>query len=747
MKTISLIALLFVSLFLLIAGVAADTIQVQNVQVNIIGGTTPVNIVLDTAPAGIAGYDINISLSNSSVATITAVSFPSWAILNESTTLPASSVQLRMVDLYEQVNSGTPDVPFGTITLQGNAFGSTDVTVTIKNITSDNGESLTPVIQSGIFTVDSAGYSQPIIANHTSTHLSQIPLAAIKNAKANLHIAYGHTSHGSQIITGMDGLKTFTGAPYISSNYSWNNGGTGGALDLRDTPFSGASDLGQPDYTSWATATRTYLNAHSNVNVVMWSWCGQVSYASDADFANYMTQMNQLETDYPNVKFVYMTGHLDGSGESGTLNQRNEQIRAYARANNKILYDFADIESYDPDGLVNYMKLGANDNCDYTINSVSHNWATEWQTAHTEGVDWYDMNPLPQHTQALNGNQKAYAAWWLWARLGGWDGNTITVAPVADFSGTPLSGSAPLTVQFTDKSTGTPATWDWNFGDGSTSTSKNPMHTYTNSGSFTVALVVSNGEGSDSISYTDYITTTTSGSMKVGVVRNGNSWVLDASGNGVDGEGDLVYSFGKAGDTYVTGDWDGDGTTEIGIVRNGNSWVLDASGDGKYGAGDLVYSFGKAGDTYVTGDWDGDGTTEIGIVRNGNSWVLDASGDGKYGAGDLVYSFGKAGDTYVTGDWDGDGTTEIGIVRNGNSWVLDASGDGKYGAGDLVYSFGKAGDTYVTGDWDGDGTTEIGVVRNGNSWVLDASGDGKYGTGDLVYSFGKTGDIYITGKW
>ena len=60
--------------------------------------------------------------------------------------------------------------------------------------------------------------------------------------------------------------------------------------------------------------------------------------------------MNQLETDYPDVKFVYMTGHLVGSGQQGNLNQRNEQIRAYARANNKILYDFADIESFDPDG-------------------------------------------------------------------------------------------------------------------------------------------------------------------------------------------------------------------------------------------------------------------------------------------------------------------------------------------------------------------------------------------------------------
>jgi hypothetical protein len=53
----------------------------------------------------------------------------------------------------------------------------------------------------------------------------------------------------------------------------------------------------------------------------------------------------------------------------------------------------------------------------------------------------------------------------------------------------------------------------------------------------------------------------------------------------------------------VSGDWDGDGTTEIGVVRNNNTWLLDASGNGAYGAGDLAYTFGKAGDKPVTGTW------------------------------------------------------------------------------------------------------------------------------------------------
>ncbi len=78
--------------------------------------------------------------------------------------------------------------------------------------------------------------------------------------------------------------------------------------------------------------------------------------------------------------------------------------------------------------------------------------------------------------------------------------------PVAEFSGTPTSGGAPLTVTFTDASTNTPTSWSWTFGDGGTSTQQNPVYTYTSSGSFNVTLTATNGNGSDSITKTGYIT-------------------------------------------------------------------------------------------------------------------------------------------------------------------------------------------------------------------------------------------------
>jgi PKD repeat protein len=84
-------------------------------------------------------------------------------------------------------------------------------------------------------------------------------------------------------------------------------------------------------------------------------------------------------------------------------------------------------------------------------------------------------------------------------------------APTADFTGTPTSGTAPLTVNFTDASTGNPTAWAWDFGDGATSTERNPSHTYATAGTYTVTLTASNAGGNDTDTKTGYITATTGG--------------------------------------------------------------------------------------------------------------------------------------------------------------------------------------------------------------------------------------------
>jgi PKD repeat protein len=82
------------------------------------------------------------------------------------------------------------------------------------------------------------------------------------------------------------------------------------------------------------------------------------------------------------------------------------------------------------------------------------------------------------------------------------------LAPGADFTGNPLSGIGSLNVQFTDQSTGSPTGWTWSFGDGGTSSQRNPSHTYTTAGSFTVLLTVSNAAGQTTRTRANYVTVT-----------------------------------------------------------------------------------------------------------------------------------------------------------------------------------------------------------------------------------------------
>lgn len=77
--------------------------------------------------------------------------------------------------------------------------------------------------------------------------------------------------------------------------------------------------------------------------------------------------------------------------------------------------------------------------------------------------------------------------------------------PIADFSASPTTGLRPVTINFTDLTKGIPDTWSWSFGDGYTSTQKNPSHPYSKAGTYTVSLTASNSVGTSTITKTDLI--------------------------------------------------------------------------------------------------------------------------------------------------------------------------------------------------------------------------------------------------
>lgn len=145
-------------------------------------------------------------------------------------------------------------------------------------------------------------------------------------------------------------------------------------------------------------------------------------------------------------------------------------------------------------------------NVDFT--DSSSNTPTSWSWAFGDSGTSTDKNPSHQYTTigtytvSLTATNDAGT-------------NTMTKtgyivvnpppAPIVSFFGTPLTGSLPLNVQFTDTSSNTPTSWSWIFGDSGTSTDQHPSHQYTNFGKYKVDLTAGNLGGSNTLSKPDYV--------------------------------------------------------------------------------------------------------------------------------------------------------------------------------------------------------------------------------------------------
>ncbi len=130
----------------------------------------------------------------------------------------------------------------------------------------------------------------------------------------------------------------------------------------------------------------------------------------------------------------------------------------------------------------------------------------------------------------------------------------VTQAPTAAFTATPKKGLAPLTVTFTDASTAGSAAItkrEWTFGDGGTSTEKNPVHVYTTPGKQTVSLTVTTEDGTNTETQTGFITVTTEMLTFGGSAADQAKAIVALDDGGVVLAGD-TQSFGAVGqDAYL----------------------------------------------------------------------------------------------------------------------------------------------------------------------------------------------------
>ncbi|MFP4471049.1 MAG: PKD domain-containing protein [Bacteroidota bacterium] len=180
---------------------------------------------------------------------------------------------------------------------------------------------------------------------------------------------------------------------------------------------------------------------------------------------------------------------------------------------------------------------------------------------------------------------------------------TVTVtggdALNADFVAIARFGEVPFTVQFKDASTGDPTSWQWNFGDGSTDSIKNPLHTYQTSGSFTVKLTVSDGAEVSNVTRTGFIHTVSQGNCDTTayplpgeytyyiIFSNGSGYV---SGNNSYGDLAKASYFDEGNEGYLFGGIFDFAVADMSMISNTEVKFHTWAADGPQGSPGTVLS-------------------------------------------------------------------------------------------------------------------------------------------------------------
>ena len=346
-----------------------------------------------------------------------------------------------------------------------------------------------------------------------------------------------HTAFSSGNAVGFAPLTVdFTNETRFATTYAWDFGD--GSTSTDENPTHTYNDAGTYTVTLTATneigdsvVTKTdFVKANEKPELPP----GEMLYGGNMEDPNLWNVTNlSTDVDPPTATWNY-TDASTAFGEGGALHITGEATNGTTHyciwqpvtLHKDSVYHFdaafralSDLDHFWAEAFIG--TVPPEDGSDYGDDTIKIAYFNTWESCTGNSVDGTFTNDGCEAIGPYQPEENGTYYFVLKTGVTDWEGNTYsfeilideitlqestyTPAAIADFFSDVTEGDAPLTVYFTDLSENATA-WDWNFGDGNSSTDQSPSHTYEDAGVYTVTLIASNEVGADTMTVEDLIT-------------------------------------------------------------------------------------------------------------------------------------------------------------------------------------------------------------------------------------------------
>jgi PGF-pre-PGF domain-containing protein len=420
-SSLFLAAVVVLALCMCAGMVSAATVTLESGTIPGPGQETVLNLTMDEAPDGLAGYNINLTI-DSDIVTVKKVDFPSWAKLHDAEGLDeGNKVRLMGVDLGSALVAGSKNIELATITIEGKTPGSSTIHLSHDRFDDHSGGSITRTLVDSTVTV---------------------------NTPPPSHVTLEDTTFGAPGEERVINL-TLDKTQYGLAGYAIN-------ITIDDPRMAQFTDVSFP---KWALMNKvTGLSSGKEIRVM--------ALDPKMGVPNVSTNIH--------LASIKLHGLMNGSTSvritQSRIEDHTEKVLPVILDNSTIHIGAWENTPSAPVIAFSASPRSGNAPLSVAFTDTSSNSPSMWSWSFGDGT--YSTEKNPSHTYTAAGT---YAVSLIATNP---DGSSIAteegyvtvapplpVKPLAGFSATPLSGAPPLTGIFTDESTNSPTGWAWFFGD------------------------------------------------------------------------------------------------------------------------------------------------------------------------------------------------------------------------------------------------------------------------------------------